>query len=127
MRLRRPLVALCTIAPLALAAAGCSDSSGGLVTGTDAAGRVSQSVSDPLQGKCSRFAARGVTSVTNNTGVDIVLHRTRDCTDLANQPGTYLGTTLSIVATSGQGPWRSFTTVGWPPPVPPNVPGARIN
>ncbi|WNI16576.1 hypothetical protein [Actinacidiphila sp. ITFR-21] len=120
MRLSRPLAALCAIAPLLLTTTACSDSSAGLVTGINDDAAVSQSIADPVQGKCSRFASRGVTSVINNTGVDIVLHRSRDCSDPAHQHGTYLGTMLSIVATSGQGPWRSFTTVGWPPPVPPN-------
>jgi hypothetical protein len=120
MRVRRPLAALCAIAPLVLTATACSDSSGGLIQGSDGSGHT-QSIADPVQGQCHRFAARGLNSVTNNTGVDIVLHKNTDCTDPKNLPGTYLGTTLSATADSLQAPWRSFTTVGWPPPVRPNV------
>jgi hypothetical protein len=120
MRLRRPLVALCTLAPLVLTAAACSDSSGGLVQGSNGPGLTTQAIADPVQGKCSHFVARGVTAVTNNTGVDIVLHASRDCSDPVNEPSTYLATRLSATVTPGKAAWRSFTTVGWPPPVRPN-------
>jgi hypothetical protein len=117
MRLSRPLAALCTIAPLVLTATACSDSSGGQIQGTNGPG-FSQIINNPVQGKCIRFDPRGVTDVTNTTGVDIVLHLGPDCTDPPNQASSYLPTTVSITNVPGQGPWHSFKTVGWTPPVP---------
>lgn len=120
MRVRRTLAALCATVPLALAASACSDSSSGLVTGTSATGRFIQNVGDPTQGRCHAFAARGVDSVTNNTGVDIRLHKGPNCTDPKGLPSSYLPTTFSTKTAGTAGLWRSFSTVGRPPPVPPN-------
>ncbi|MYS21589.1 hypothetical protein GA0115240_132730 [Streptomyces sp. DvalAA-14] len=121
MRLSRPLIALCTIAPLVLTAAACSDSSGGQIRGTNGP-HFSQTVNDPVQieGACHHLAPRGLTQVTNTTGIDIVLHKGANCDDPGGVPGAYLSTTLSIKAGPGQGPWRSFVTVGQAPPVPVN-------
>jgi hypothetical protein len=121
MRVRRPLAALCTLVPLVLAATACSDSSAGLVTGTNGT-TFSQTISDPAQGsgKCHAFAARGVDSVTNTTAIDIVLHKGPHCTDPKGRPSFYLPTTNSANTADTVGLWRSFSTVGWPPPVPPN-------
>jgi hypothetical protein len=121
MRLSRPLAALCTIAPFVLAATACSDSSGGTIRGTNGPG-FSQTVTDPVQieGACHRFAPRGLTNVTNTTNADIVLHTGSDCTDPPNQASAYLATMLSVTTAPGQGPWHSFATIGWPPPVPVN-------
>src|SRR5882757_8503259 len=116
MRVRRTLAALCATAPLALAATACSDTSGGSVTGSNHGAAVS-SIANPVHGKCHPFAGPGVDAVTNTTGVDIRLHQSPDCTDPANTPSFYLPTTLSATSTIGQPPWRSFTVVGWPPPV----------
>ncbi|WP_405584064.1 hypothetical protein [Streptomyces sp. NBC_01190] len=119
MRVRRPLIALCTTVPLVLAAAGCSDFSGGLIMGTDSRGRT-QTFSAPVQNRCYRFAAGGITAVTNSTGADIILHKNADCTDPGKQRGAYVGATLRATAGPTQTPWRSFATTGWPPPVPVN-------
>jgi hypothetical protein len=121
MRLSRPLAALCAIAPLVLTASACSDSSGGLIRGTNGP-HFSQTIANPVQieGACHRFAPRGLSNVTNTTGIDIVLHKGFNCDDPGNQASSYLGTTLSIGTLPGQGPWHSFGTVGQAPPVPVN-------
>ena len=120
MRVRRTLAALCTTVPLVLAATSCSDSSGGLITGTSTGGRFIQNIADPAQGKCHAFAARGVDAVTNNTGIDIRLHKGPNCTDPKGFPSFYLATTFSSNTAGTVGLWRSFSTVGWPPPIPPD-------
>ncbi|BBA98669.1 hypothetical protein RVR_4947 [Actinacidiphila reveromycinica] len=123
MRVRhRTLAALLTTVPLAFAMTACSDSSAGQVTGTRGLG-FSQTIANPTQGDgaCHRFAPRGVDHVTNNTGVDIWLHKGLDCKDPAGRPSTYLPTTFSAGVAETPGLWHSFSTVGWPPPVPPNV------
>jgi hypothetical protein len=114
---RRTLAALCTTVPLVLAATACSDSSAGLVTGTSVGGRFTQNVSDPTHGRCHAFAARGVNAVTNTTGVDIRLHKGPGCTDPKGLASVYLPTTFSANTAGTVGLWRSFSTVGWPPPV----------
>jgi hypothetical protein len=116
MRVRRTLAALCVTAPLALAATACSDTSGGSVTGSNH-GVLTDRIANPVHGKCHTFAGPGVDAVTNTTGVDIRLHQSPDCTDPGTTPSFYLATTLSATSTIGQPPWRSFTIVGWPPPV----------
>jgi hypothetical protein len=124
---RRTLAALCTTVPLAFAVTACSDSSAGLVTGTRGAA-FSQTISDPTQGEgtCHRFAPLGVDHVTNNTGADIWLHKGLDCKDPSGRPSTYLPTTSSADSAQTPGLWHSFSTVGWPPPVRPNV-GSNLN
>ncbi|WP_329367054.1 hypothetical protein OG896_19270 [Streptomyces sp. NBC_00669] len=124
---RRTLAALCTTIPLALAASACSDSSAGQVTGTRGL-TFSQTISNPTQGEgtCHRFAPLGVDHVTNNTGVDIWLHKGLNCTDPVGRPSTYLSTTLSAGVAETPGLWHSFSTVGWPPPVPANI-GPTLN
>jgi len=119
---RRTLTALCTTIPLALAATACSDSSGGQVTGTRGA-VFSETINNPTQGNgtCHRFAPLGVDHVTNNTGVDLWLHKGPNCGDPVGRPSTYLPTTFSANTADTRGLWRSFSTVGWPPPVRPNV------
>lgn len=117
MRVRRTLAALCAIAPLVWAATGCSDSSGGQVIGTRGL-TFRQSVQDPVHDKCHSFAPRGVDRVSNNTGIDIVLHKGPHCTDPPGRPSSYLATSLSATTVLELGLWRSFSTVGWPPPVP---------
>lgn len=118
MRVRRTLAVLCTTVPLALAATACSDSSAGGVTGSR--NGVTQNIVNPSHGTCHTFADPGVDSVTNRTGVDILLHESPSCTDPDGNPSVYLATTFSATTATGRSPWRSFTTVGWPPPVPPN-------
>jgi hypothetical protein len=117
MRVRRTLAALCTIVPLVWAATGCSDSSGGQVIGTRGL-TFKQSVDDPVHGECHAFAPLGVDAVSNHTGIDIVLHKGPRCTDPAGRPSSYLASTFSTTAVARLGLWRSFSTVGWPPPVP---------
>jgi hypothetical protein len=118
MRVRRTLAALCATVPLTLVATACSDSSAGTVSGTHN-GRT-QNVANPAQDKCHPFAAPGVDSVTNKTGIDIRLHQDSSCTDPTGTPSYYLPTTFSATTGTGQPLWRSFTTVGWPPPVSPD-------
>jgi hypothetical protein len=122
MRVRRSLVALSAAAPLALAASGCSDSSAGQVVGTRGA-FVRSVVQNPTQGSghCHSFGPRPVDSVVNNTGVDIWLHKGANCHDPEGLPSFYLPSTQSAKTVGTVGLWRSFSTVGWPPPVPPNV------
>lgn len=123
MRVRRPLAVLCAIAPLAVAASACSDTSAGNITGTR--GRTIVRITNPLHDTCHRFGPIGVDRVVNNTGVDVELHKALDCSDPAGRPAFYLAATTSASAVVSQGLWKSFTTVGWPPPVPPNVPTSR--
>ncbi|MFG1805356.1 hypothetical protein [Streptomyces sp. NPDC049040] len=119
MRVRRTLAALCTIVPLAWAATGCSDTSAGRITATR--GLVfAQTISNPIHGHCHDFAPLGVDAVSNNLGIDIVLHKGPNCTDPVGRPSAYLGTTFSATAVAKLGLWRSFSTVGWPPPAAPN-------
>jgi hypothetical protein len=118
---RRPLAALCTIAPLVLVASACSDSNAGPVVGTR--GEVfTRSITNPPQGSgnCTTFGTGGVDHVTNHTTVDIRLYRGTHCTNPLGRPSDYLATTFSLNS-GGTGLWRSFSTVGWPPPVPPNA------
>lgn len=119
MRIRRPLAAVCAIVPIALAASACSDSSAGPVIGTRGLRTVRQ-INDPTPGRCHRFGLIGVDRVVNHTGVDIRLHKSLDCSDPPGRPSFYLAATYSASAVVSQGLWRSFTTVGWPPPVPAN-------
>ncbi|WP_329177008.1 hypothetical protein [Streptomyces sp. NBC_01477] len=118
MRVRRTLAALCSIVPLVWAATGCSDTSGGRITATRGAD-FTQSIVNPVQGKCQELAPLGVDEVMNGTGIDIVLHKGPHCTDPAGRPSSYLASTFSANAVVALGLWRSFSTVGWPPPVPP--------
>jgi hypothetical protein len=117
MRVRRSLAALCAVVPLAAAAAGCSDSSGGTISASNGT-KSSQQIINPEQGKCHVFKADGMNAVANETGVDIRLHVSPDCHDPKGQPSFYLPATLSATSVPGQPLWRSFTTVGWLPPVP---------
>jgi hypothetical protein len=119
MRVRRPLAVLCAIVPLAIGAAACSDSSGGTVTGSRGLTIVRQ-VSSPVQNDCQPFGPIGVSRVQNDTGVDIWLHKNLDCTDPPGRPAFYLSSTSSATVVIRQGLWKSFTPVGWPPPVPVN-------
>nr|WSW69835.1 hypothetical protein OG461_28595 [Streptomyces sp. NBC_00995] len=65
-------------------------------------------VNSPSVKGCHRLAPAGAKEVVNETLIDIILYRTRDCTG----PGTtYLATTLSDVNAPSALPWRSFTTV----------------
>lgn len=116
MRVRRPLAVLCALVPLAVGAAACSDSSGGTITGTRGLTVVRQ-ISSPVQNNCQRFGLVGVDRVVNDTGVDIRLHKSLDCTDPPGQPSFYLGSSLSANTPAKLGLWRSFAPVGWPPPV----------
>jgi len=120
MRVRRTPAAVWAVLPLLLVATACSDSSGGLVTGSNGLS-FRQSIADPTQGRndCHSFA-RGVNRVTNNTGVDIWLHKGPGCTDPAGRPSFYLPEGFSGKSDGTPGLWRGFTTVGWPPPVPVN-------
>ncbi|SEN42258.1 hypothetical protein [Actinacidiphila rubida] len=116
MRVRRPLAVLCAIAALALGTAACSDSSGGLITGSRGLTVVRQ-INSPVQNDCQGFGPVGVDRVVNNTGVDIRLHKNLDCTDPPGQTSFYLGTSLSANTAGTPGLWKSFAPVGWPPPV----------
>ncbi|WP_157856256.1 hypothetical protein [Actinacidiphila yeochonensis] len=122
MRVRRTFAVLSTVVPLVLAAAACSDSSAGQVIGTRGVAFV-QRIDNPNQaaGACHRFKGVGVDRVANNTAVDIWLHKGPNCNDPNGQPSVYLATTLTANTKDTRGLWRSFTTQGWPPPVPPNV------
>ncbi|WP_393056876.1 hypothetical protein [Streptomyces sp. LN549] len=65
-------------------------------------------VNSPSVKGCHRLAPAGAKEVTNETLIDIILYRTRNCTG----PGTtYLATTLSDVNAPSALPWRSFSTV----------------
>lgn len=119
MRVRRTLAALCALVPLVPAATGCSDSSGGQITATRGLHFV-QTISNLTRRGCHLFAPLGVDRVSNGLGIDIVLHRGRDCTDPPGRPSSYLASTHSASAVVSLGLWHSFHTVGWPPPVPPD-------
>lgn len=119
MRVRRTLAALCTIVPLVWAATGCSDTSAGRITATRGLDFF-QTIESPPHGKCQVFAPLGVDRVSNNLGIDIVLHKGPRCNDPAGRPSTYLSSTFTQSAVVSLGLWHSFSTVGWPPPVPPS-------
>jgi hypothetical protein len=121
MRVRRTFAVLSTVVPLVLTAAACSDSSAGQVVGTRGS-TFTQSIDNPNQaaGACRTFTSPGVDRVTNNTGVDIWLHKGPNCTDPAGRAKLYLPATLTASTTDTPGLWQSFSTEGWPPPVPPN-------
>ncbi|WP_327289966.1 hypothetical protein [Streptomyces sp. NBC_01198] len=119
MRVRRTLAALSTIVPLVWAATGCSDTSAGQITATRGA-TFTQTISNPIHGKCHAFAPLGVDRVSNGLAIDIVLHRGASCTDPVGRPSSYLATTLTTSAVVSLGLWHSFSTVGWGPPAAPN-------
>lgn len=114
MRVHRPLGAICSVAALILAATGCSDPWVGQVAGSEGDASV-VTVQDPKPGVCHLLAAGGVRGVSNGTGVDIVLHQGLDCKDPAGSAGFYLATNSTV--RSSPSPWRSFSVVGWVPPI----------
>ncbi|MFB6813796.1 hypothetical protein ACFCV8_04520 [Streptomyces sp. NPDC056347] len=64
-------------------------------------------INSPLVRGCHRLAP-GAKELTNNTLVDLILYRTRDCTG----PGTtYVGRSLSDVKAPTALLWRSYRTV----------------
>ncbi|MFF5446281.1 hypothetical protein [Streptomyces sp. NPDC012888] len=61
---------------------------------------------------CHRIGLpRGAAHVENNTLVDVILYRTRDCRKLDKQDGTYIPTETSNVTAPHTLPWRSFSVV----------------
>ncbi|MEU8676573.1 hypothetical protein [Streptomyces sp. NPDC048560] len=65
------------------------------------------SVNSPSVKGCHRLPL-GAHEVHNGTLVDIVLHRTRDC---SGDDTTYLATTLTDNTEPRTGPWRSYTVI----------------
>jgi hypothetical protein len=95
---------------LALAASGCSGlgrTAVGPVTYTTEREAVVQVNSPPVRG-CHRIAPAGAHEVENETLVDVILYRTRDCT---GDRTTYVPTRFSDVTAPGSGPWRSYSFV----------------
>jgi hypothetical protein len=119
MRVRRSVAVLCAVVPLAAAAAACSDSTGGTITAVNLTLKTHE-VHNPVPGECHRFDAGGVNRVRNQTGSDIRLHTGTDCDDPRGTSSFYLASTLSASSVPGKPLWRSFSTVGWLPPVPAN-------
>jgi hypothetical protein len=117
MRVRRSLAAVCAIVALTVAAAGCSDPSGGTITARNGL-RLAEAIENPAPGTCHRFVPLGVNAVDNHTGVDIRLHIGTDCTDPKGLGDFYLPSTLSATSVPGQPLWHSFSSVGRLPPVP---------
>ncbi|MEU2247715.1 hypothetical protein [Streptomyces sp. NPDC019224] len=109
-RRRRRLGITAQAVLLALTVAGCSGlgrtAVGPVVYRTER--DVVIEVNSPSVKGCHRLAPAGAKAVTNETLVDIVLYRTRNCTG----PGTtYLATTFSDVNAPNARPWRSFSTI----------------
>lgn len=95
---------------LALAATGCS----GL--GRTAVGPVEYtteedkvvSVNSPSVKGCHRMAPAGANEVANETKIDMILYRTRDCSGGGT---TYVATTFTDVNSPRSLPWRSYRFV----------------
>ncbi|MFE0652158.1 hypothetical protein ACFVZH_26615 [Streptomyces sp. NPDC059534] len=110
MSVRRRLTTATGAVLLTLAVAGCS----GL--GRSAVGTLTYeterdllvTVTSPSVNGCHRLAPSGVTKIENNTLLDIVLYRTRDC---QGEMSTYLPTNTGDQIAPGTLPWRSFTVV----------------
>lgn len=114
VRARRLAVAVCAVCLADGLVAGCYDSSQGQVIGLRGT-RVVQQFPSPEQGVCHNFVV-GADTVSNLTGVDLVLHQGRDCTDPAGAQSFYLVEQTTTLTPPKVGVWRSFATVGWPPP-----------
>ncbi|AVZ72651.1 hypothetical protein SLUN_11055 [Streptomyces lunaelactis] len=106
----RRLGAAVGAALLTLAVAGCSglgrNAVGTISYGTERDALVT--VSNPSVNGCHRLAPSGATVVVNNTMIDMVLYRNRDC---SGSETIYLPTTLTDSIVPGAQPWRSYTLV----------------
>ncbi|MER7698290.1 MULTISPECIES: hypothetical protein [unclassified Streptomyces] len=95
---------------LALAVSGCSGlgrTAVGPVMYTTEHEAVVQ-VDSPLVRGCHRTVSAGAHEVENETLVDVILYRTRDCTGGGT---TYVPTNTADVTPPGSGPWRSYSFV----------------
>jgi hypothetical protein len=109
-RRRRRLGVAAGAALLALTVSGCSGlgrtAAGPLMYTTDR--HAERMVNSPSVRGCHRLAPAGAREVVNNTLVDIILYRTRDCSG----GGTvYLARTFTDVSAESMPPWRSYRTV----------------
>ncbi|WP_435970691.1 hypothetical protein [Streptomyces sp. Qhu_M48] len=110
MSVRRRLTTATGAVLLTFAVAGCSGL-GRTMVGTltyETERDLVVTVTSPSVNGCHRLAPSGATKVENNTLVDIVLYRTRDC---KGGESTYLPTTLSDGIVPGSLPWRSYSVV----------------
>lgn len=98
---------------LLLATTGCSGLGRTAVGTVDFVAReeIVVTVSNPPVKGCQSTGPRGATRVVNNTLVDLVLYRTRDCKKVKADSGTYVATTLSNTIVRGTLPWRSYSIV----------------
>ncbi|KQX53476.1 MULTISPECIES: hypothetical protein [unclassified Streptomyces] len=110
MSVRRRLTTATGAVLLTLTVAGCS----GL--GRTAVGPLSYetqrellvSVTSPLVQGCHRLAPSGATRVVNDTLVDVVMYRTRDC---KGENSIYVPTNSSNRIAPGTLPWRSYSII----------------
>lgn len=110
-RIRRPRAAAGAVL-LALTVSGVSGCSG---LGRTAVGPITYTTerdvevmeNSPLVRGCHPLPG-GATAVDNNTLIDMVLYRSRDC---SGKGTTYLSTRLADVDAASTPPWRSYTLV----------------
>ncbi|WP_406057464.1 hypothetical protein OG462_12900 [Streptomyces sp. NBC_01077] len=110
MSVRRRLTTATGAVLLTFAVAGCSGL-GRTMVGTltyETERELVVTVTSPSVNGCHRLAPSGATKVENNTLVDIVLYRTRDC---KGEDSIYLATTLGDEIAPGTLPWRSYSVV----------------
>ncbi|MFJ5830395.1 hypothetical protein [Streptomyces sp. NPDC093089] len=109
MSVRRRLTTATGAVLLTLAVAGCSglDRTAVGTLSYETERELLVTVTSPSVNGCHKMAPSGVTKVENNTLVDIMLYRTRDC----QGPSIYLATNLSDSIAPDTLPWRSYSVV----------------
>ncbi|MFE0775375.1 hypothetical protein [Streptomyces sp. NPDC058861] len=110
MSVRRRLTTATGAVLLTLAVAGCSGL-GRTAVGTieyETEREVGVQVTSPSVKGCHRLAPSGATKVENNTLVDIVLYRTRDC---RGEDPTYLPSDTGDRIVPDTLPWRSYSVI----------------
>ncbi|MEU5217824.1 hypothetical protein AB0G79_16715 [Streptomyces sp. NPDC020807] len=110
MSVRRRLTTATGVALLTFAVAGCSGL-GRSAVGTisyETERRLAVTVTSPSVKGCHRMAPSGVTRVANESLVDIVLYRTRDC---RGENSTYLPSNSSNEIVPDTLPWRSYSVI----------------
>ncbi|MFI8516387.1 hypothetical protein ACIGEZ_00940 [Streptomyces sp. NPDC085481] len=110
MSLHRRLSIATGAALLSLAVVGCSGL-GRTAVGTvdyETGHEIGVRVTSPSVKGCHRLAPTGVTRIENNTLVDLVLYRTRDCT---GKESTYLPSNTGNEIVPGTLPWRSYSVI----------------
>ncbi|MCZ0979264.1 hypothetical protein O1L60_09410 [Streptomyces diastatochromogenes] len=110
MSVRRRLTTATGAVLLTLAVAGCSGL-GRSAVGTiayETEHEVAVTVTSPSVKGCHRLAPSGVTKVENNTLVDIVMYRTRDC---RGENSIYVPSKSGNRIAPDTLPWRSYSVI----------------